>query len=428
MYTTTNGETIDGKLDTRAKDARENDTDAPTKSAGDPACSSCGGAGVTRKREGMWLVATPCACAHRRQLADAIQRCWPADVIKAARFKPAASVLTGRTGMNLWVRAERDVLAAHLARALPELGRIELVRIASDADLATAWLARAGDKVRDEEVREAMSRDDEDRFERLVDLAAPPALLIVQLGVKAAALKDLPGLVIEAIHLRQQRGRPTWVVDTATKPLAPGHLAYSEEIARLLAMWPQVRISSVDEEGGKVDLTATAGKKKEKTATVHPEIETWLDKHGISDYTPQGDRDKGVKIDHMGSTVCGPKSVSVFWNKQRRSPTGVCGAEDCPTKGKAAAAEDFLPSAKIKAQRAGKTIGAQDLAARLRELLSDGTPRPQSEVKRQLLEAGTYSDETLKRARRLAGVIASDASGAWTWQLPTSHQDRSTPP
>lgn len=256
METITNGETIDGKLDTRTKDARENDGVAPTKSAGDPACSSCGGAGVTRKREGMWLVSTPCACARRRQLAEAIQRCWPADVIKAARFKPASSILVGKTTESLWIRAEREVLAAHLARALPELGKIELVRIASDADLATAWLARAGDRVRDDEVREAMSRDDEDRFERLVDLAAPPALLIVQLGVRISKLDHLSDLVLESIEVRRQRGRPTWVVDTDARPLAYGHRAYRQDLAALLAGWPQVRLPSAHDVGQAANLSA----------------------------------------------------------------------------------------------------------------------------------------------------------------------------
>lgn len=415
MDTTTNGETIDGKLDTRTKDARENDEVSPTKSAGDPACSSCGGAGVTRQREGMWLVSTPCACARRRQLADAIQRCWPADVIKAARSKPAASVLTGRTAKNLWVRAEREVLAAHLARALPDLGRIELVRIASDADLATAWLARAGDKVRDEEVREAMSHDEEDRFERLVDLAAPPALLVVQLGVKAASLRDLPGLVLEAIHTRQTRGRPTWIVDTGSKPLAPGHLAYSEDLAAMIATWPQVRLPSAQEAGEEARLAAGAAGAIPKAVPVHPGIQAWLDEHGITDYTPQGDRDRGVRIDH--AACGGTKGVSVFWNKQRRSPSGICSNEGCPTRGKAAAAEDFLPP-KGKSKPLG-AVGAADLAQRLREILADGAPRPPSEVKRQL-GVLSYSEETLKRARKLAGVTASDACGAWTWQLRSS--------
>lgn len=422
MDTTPNGGTIDGRLDTRTKDVPESVAIVPTRSAGDPDCRTCGGAGVTRKREGVWLVATPCACASRRQLAEAIERCWPADVIKAARAKPAASVLTGRTTTSLWVRAERDVLAAHLAVALPATGRIELVRVASDADLATAWLARVGGKVRDEEVREALaSRDDEDRYDRLVDLVAPPALLVIQLGVKAVALKDLPGLVTEAILTRQQRGRPTWIVDTAAKPLAPGHLAHSEELAAMLATWGQVRLGGAQEAGEKVDLAAGAAPKA--AATVHPKIQELIDKHQVprDAYEPQGDKRKGIRMDHH---LCGgKKTVSGYYNESRDDCTGKCKGEGCPTGGSAKALVDFLP---VEAKPTGKTIGAQALAQRLREILSDGTPRPRSEVKRQIGEL-SYSEETLKRGRKIAGVIASDATGTWTWQLPTSQQGRSTP-
>lgn len=413
MDTTTN--TIDGQT---------------VKGAGDPACRLCGGTGGTWRQDGVYLLGGSCACARSRQWEDAIRRCWPADIRRAAEMAPSASVLTGKTSMNVWVRAERDVLAAHLAVALPATGRIELVRIASDADLAVAWLARVGDKVRDDEVREAMSRDEEDRYDRLVDLVAPPALLVVQLGVKAAALKDLPGLVLETIKTREQRGRPTWIVDTDSKPLVSGHLAYSEDLVAMLATWPQVRIGGAQDVGEAAKLSTSQGARLKKEKAVHPKIQEFLDKHQISQdaYEPQGDKRKGIRMDHP--TCGGKKTVSGYYNENRDDCTGKCHGEGCPTKGNAKALTDFLPSPSIKSKTkgAGKTIGAQDLAARLRELLSDGTPRPQSEVKRQLLEAGAYSDETLKRARRLAGVIASDASGAWTWQLPTSPQDRSTSP
>lgn len=406
--------TIDGR-DIRTKDAAEHVPTAPTRSPADPACPRCRGVGDIQEA-GCWMY---CVCVRRQDQAQRVKAYWPPDVLQAAgRGEVRRSVLEGRLRESLWIRTERDVLVAHLARALVVSLRIELVRVASDADLATAWLARVAGKVRDEEVRE-MSRDEADRFDRLEDLVLPPALLVVQLGVKAAALKDLPGLVMEAIRLRQQRSRPTWIVDTAAKPLAPGHLAHSDELAAMLATWGQVQIASAQEAGEKVDLAAGAAPKAE--APVHPEIKAWLDKHGITDYRPQGDRDRGAEIDHAGSTACGSKSVSIYWNKQRRSPSGKCSGKECPTKGKAAPAEDFLPT---KEKPAGKTIGAQDLAQRLREILADGSPRPPSEVKRQFGER-SYTAETLKRARKLAGVIASDESGQWTWQLPP---DRSTSP
>lgn len=248
--------TLDGRDEKRKREAPETVSAAPARRHGQEECPRCHGVGdVLAGDRNTW---TACLCTRRAQKAQLVRDCWPSDVLRAAaRDEVRRSALEGRLGESLWLRAERDTLVAHLARALRAGGRIGLlVRIASDADLATAWLARAGDKVRDEEVREAMSRDDEDRYDRLVDLVAPPALLVIQLGVKATPLKDLPGLVSEAILTRQQRGRPTWIVDTTSRPLAPGHLAYSEELAAQIAEWPQVRIDSPQDAGAAADLAS----------------------------------------------------------------------------------------------------------------------------------------------------------------------------
>lgn len=255
--------TIPGELDRRVHDApqrAEIGPPSPNKYGiigdGDPDCPKCRGRGCLDRQDGVYTTASPCACARVRRLRETILRCWPLDAVQAA---PAtASLLTGRLGTSLRVRAARDSLLAHLGAALRKHNKIELVRLTTDADLATAWLARAGE-VRDDEVAERLaSREEEDSYTRLIDLVAPPALLVVRLGVKAAKLSSLPGIVLEAVQIRQERSKATWIVDSDAQPLAPGHLAYSDALADALATWPGVRLSSAQEAGEHVDLAAAA--------------------------------------------------------------------------------------------------------------------------------------------------------------------------
>lgn len=244
--------TIDGRDDVRTKDAPEDVPAAPTGSLGDPACPRCRGAREVQT-DGGWM---HCQCVIRLSKVQLVKACWPLDVLRAlGRNEVRRSALEGRLGESLWIRADRDTLVAHLARGLRAAGKIELVRIASDADLVDAWLANVGD-LRDDEAA-AHRGEQEDRFRNVSDLAAPPKLLVLYVGVRAAQLADLPDLILEAIHVREHRGKATWVVDTSDRPLAEGRCpAWREDVAAKLAGWATVRLNSAQEVGEKdVDLT-----------------------------------------------------------------------------------------------------------------------------------------------------------------------------
>lgn len=217
---------------------------------GDPSCTRCEGSGVVPVSR---LTVATCECVREVERRQELDRISPG---LAELTAAPTSILTGKVRQDLRVRADRAVLLAHLARALQDEDPLPTVRIASDLDLASAWLANVS-RIRDEEVAERLaSRDDLDRFGRLVDLVAPPALLILRVGVKAARMEGLAELVLEAVQTRQARGRPTWIVDTDPKPLAPGHLAHSAELAELTAEWPALRIRSAQERGEETDQAA----------------------------------------------------------------------------------------------------------------------------------------------------------------------------
>jgi hypothetical protein len=63
---------------------------------------------------------------------------------------------------------------------------------------------------------------------------------VVVLGVKALPNKECPNALLEALHYREQAGKPTWVWDQPTAPLAPGHKFYSENLWGHLAEWEHI--------------------------------------------------------------------------------------------------------------------------------------------------------------------------------------------
>lgn len=371
----------------------------PQKGAGDPACSRCRGRGRVVSADP--LTPAPCPCAARILLQAEIKRCWPPEVIKASPV--AESPLAGRLGESLWVRGERGELDANLNRALRSAQKVELVRVATDADLATAWLARASKN----EAHDA----EENRFETLADLVTPPSLLVLVLGVKSTPLAALPGLVLEAIEMRQQRGRATWVVDTHAKPMRAGHPAHSGDLAGLLAGWPRLDLSPPSQAAAEPIVKAGA----EPAPPVCEVVRAWLAGEKITDFDPQGDRGGGAKIDHLGSPGCGQKTVSIFAHRTRGTASGKCSATGCPSGGKVAAAGAFLPAATAKPVGAGASSPwTVERAAQVLQGLLAGRDSILATDGKMALQGA--SEDTMRRARRKLGVAAAATPAGYVWR------------
>jgi hypothetical protein len=66
------------------------------------------------------------------------------------------------------------------------------------------------------------------------DLAEPPQLLIVKLGVKAAANREMANVLNEALLHRLLKGKPTWVIDQPSNPLRMNHICWSGQVQATL--------------------------------------------------------------------------------------------------------------------------------------------------------------------------------------------------
>ncbi len=396
--------TIDGRAEGQQRDAPEHAQTAPTRSPGNPACSRCRGVGDVQI-EGVWV---HCVCVARLSKVQRVRACWPPDVLRAAgRNEVRQSALDGRLRENLRIRAERGVLVSHLARAVVASGRIELVRIASDADLVDAWLANVGD-LRDDEAA-GHRGEQEARYRNVSDLVAPPKLLVLYVGVRAARLADLPDLILEAIQVRQQRGLATWVVDTVDRPLAEGRCpAWREDLAAMLAGWPTVRLNSA-QEVGEVDVELTAEphlkRRPDSKLLAAAEMDGWTPKTIGKDGRLWGD-----------CPMCGGADCYTYARNDFDGISKYCKA--CKGKGKATKDPPVAPLAQDAPPAPAAKRTAKDA---LRAALGiGGSPVP---VYPSDLEAEGWSKSSLEKAlkelRREHQIEAQKQGGRWVWMWST---------
>ena len=218
--------------------------------SGDKNCPHCKGRGVVPVMIDagggrMWPGGGTqnCMCVYERDLLINIKRVWRVLLnVESADDSP----LLNLTKQNVWITASGYDLRQHLRFVAFRMGPHWDARVVADATLMTAWLSTKKN-VFDADVlieREGYARArPSEEYLTMVDLAVPFELLIVVLGVKAAANKEMANLLMEAINEREQVGKPTWIVDSPIKPLAPGHLCYNESVMEALDSFRRVNLT-----------------------------------------------------------------------------------------------------------------------------------------------------------------------------------------
>lgn len=221
------------------------DEDVPMPNGnGDKDCPKCRGRGVVPLEIDGWpgLGAQNCDCVFKRDLIANVKRVWK---VLLSVESVEESPLLNLTQQNLWITASNYTLRRHLRHVAFRMGTQWDARVVADASLITAWLATAVE-VRDPDVRNPTTEAQEfdgppsSEFMTLLDLVAPYGLLIIRLGIKAAANKEMANVLAEALNERDMLGKPTWVVDDPGRPLAPGHKCYSEDVLAILEDYDRV--------------------------------------------------------------------------------------------------------------------------------------------------------------------------------------------
>lgn len=156
----------------------------------------------------------------------------------------AKSLLQPHTANDLRVTASVPWFMSHLRHtaARAPRGADWGFKVVTDADLMVAWLATAalqGADIIDADVRSEAAPVSLNKL-TLVDIAAPPELLIIRLGVKVARNSAMPEVLYEALTIRAHEGKPTWVWDQPDVPFDDAHLSYSRLVAEFMESWQRV--------------------------------------------------------------------------------------------------------------------------------------------------------------------------------------------
>ena len=189
----------------------DDDTPMPDGN-GDKDCPKCRGRGVVSLEIDGWPGAGTqnCDCVFKRDLIANVKRVWKVLLsVESAESSPLLKL----TQQNLWITASNYTLRRHLRYVAFRMGTQWDARVVADASLITAWLATAVE-VRDPDVKNPSSEVQEfdgppsSQFMTLLDLVAPYGLLIIRLGIKAAANKEMANVLAEALNERDMLANP----------------------------------------------------------------------------------------------------------------------------------------------------------------------------------------------------------------------------
>lgn len=205
----------------------------------DPNCKTCHGQGSYPISVSGPPVHKMCICTQKEEILRNAER----GLRGLTQHPPVpSSPLMGKEDGNLWVTSMPEWFLPHLrhlAIRKPPQWRFKVV---SDADLITAWLATAalnGAEILDPDARlDAVSVSSLKLT--LPDIAVPPDLLIVRLGVKTARNVAMSEVFLEALRLREALSKPTWVWDQQDLPFREGHISYSRDGYEHIRYWTRI--------------------------------------------------------------------------------------------------------------------------------------------------------------------------------------------
>jgi len=208
---------------------------------GSPGCQLCLGRGFIS--EG--VVGRRCTCVRTRDVIANVNKIWPMyQLIKADKLpKGHRSPLMDFVDRNLYITAPEDLFKAHLRATAIRQGSDWYARVRGDNDLLRAWFFTAkakGVEIYDVDVADSPISEDPS----IEDLALPPDLLIVLMGVKRTRNVASPETLLEVLKLREFRSKPTWIVDQPNYLLTSDfHLFNEAAITTILEAWNHVELT-----------------------------------------------------------------------------------------------------------------------------------------------------------------------------------------
>jgi hypothetical protein len=218
---------------------------------GDVNCPQCKGRGVVPViKTGIEVAVQVCKCRLAKDVLANVERRWKG-LVKSSPIK--SSPLLGKETENLWVTGAYSDFKRHMRHVAIRSGPMFYFQRITDVDLLDAWLGKATPL--DPDVSSQRQEGGMPVANSLSDLVAFSDLLVILTGVKAAPNRCSADCLIEALHLREQMDKPTWIVDSPQNPLNEGHLFWDYRVGDILGEMEHVKIGSKAAQSGPVELS-----------------------------------------------------------------------------------------------------------------------------------------------------------------------------
>lgn len=196
----------------------------------EPVCEVCGGAGVIPIDD---LNVRECRCARKRAI-----RAYLGPELCAVPTPPGSPLFVhvpnedpeDLTKKNLVIRGYWTDVMPHIKWALGALadrsaGTFPRYTILTDERLRTVYVGAESYGS-----RAKSKRDDMQTFNTLADIVGSDFdLVIIRLGHLGYKNVAMPGILKEALMLREVALKATWLIDSPQAPFTVGHFAYSED-------------------------------------------------------------------------------------------------------------------------------------------------------------------------------------------------------
>ena len=201
-------------------------------------CKFCGGRGTVSVDD---MGGNECVCAYARRLKMHLgPEILSAENIRSPFFVPDGDDFTMN---NVFFKSYWRDFLPHLKWVLGCKGPMFRFRILTDEKLRTVYVGSESYTS-----RPRSKRDDMDTNNSLNDIVGGDiSLLIIRLGFLGYKNIAMPGILKEALMLREVALKPTWIVESPNAPLVPGHFAYSDEVFEyILERFKSVKVSDFD--------------------------------------------------------------------------------------------------------------------------------------------------------------------------------------
>ena len=189
-------------------------------------CEKCGGSG--------WIIVDDatrrkCICAYAKELRQHLGE----DIATAPTLKHSPLYVPDKSDLtlsNLFIRSYWQDLLPHLKWALTfKTPAFKFIQV-TDEKLKTVYVGAESYVA-----RAKGTRDDVSTFNSLADLVGRQFnLVIIRLGFLGYRNQAMPGILKEALLLRESLNLATWIVEEPNSIFGPGHRSFSDEVQKYI--------------------------------------------------------------------------------------------------------------------------------------------------------------------------------------------------